>query len=300
MDLESVRLFVDTMKFGSFAAVARERDVDPSSVSRSIANLESRLGFQLFHRSTRKLSPTEAGAEYLSRVEDLIQAFDTAAVQALDLVSEPTGSLRVTACTSLGQRVLAPLLSTFCTRYPDLVVELILSDSQIDLIEEKIDIAIRFGSEPQTDFLCGQLVPRRFHVCASPTWVEAHGQLKHPQELTNHKCLLFPIAGYRKAWKFRQVDQPEFSVPVQAKLFISHGLTMTACTVAGLGPSLLPDWLCKQECDQGLLIDLFPDYETTATEFETAAWIIFPKKDYLPMKARVFADFLKENIKGFA
>lgn len=117
MDFESVRVFIDVMKRGSFAAVARQRNVDPSSISRTVASLASQLGFRLFQRTTRKLSPTEAGNAYFSRVQDLMGELDRATEAALDLVSLPTGTLRITACTSFGQRVLAPILPEFRALY---------------------------------------------------------------------------------------------------------------------------------------------------------------------------------------
>jgi len=300
MDFDSVRIFVDVMKHGSFAAVSRQRDRDPSSISRSIAGLESELGFRLFQRTTRKLAPTEAGNEYFARVQNLIGEFDRAGEAALDLVSLPTGTLRVTACTSFGQRVLAPILPKLRSQYPNLTIDLVLMDHHVDIVEEQIDVAIRFGSRPEGDFIASQLVPRRFHVCASPEYTEKYGQPAHPTDLENLDCLLFSMPGYRSAWKFRTSSIETFKVPVAGHLLVSHGVTMTACAVAGLGPALLPDWVCQDEIIDGLLIDLFPDYECTATDFDTAAWLVYPSRTYLPSKVRVFVDFLRAEIEGHA
>jgi DNA-binding transcriptional LysR family regulator len=300
MDFDSVRIFIDVMKHGSFAEAARQRDMDPSSISRSIAVLESELGFRLFQRTTRKLAPTEAGNEYYARVHNLIGEFDQANEAALDLVSLPTGTLRVTACTSFGQRILAPILPKLRSQYPNLTIDLVLMDHHVDLLEEQIDVAIRFGSHPEGDFTSSQLVPRQFHVCASPGYITKYGQPMHPTDLEHLDCLLFSMPGYRNAWKFRDSGNDAFQVPVAGHLLVSHGLTMTACTVAGLGPALLPDWLCEEEINKGLLIDLFPDYECTATEFDTAAWLIYPNHGYLPSKVRVFVDFLQAEIEGHA
>jgi len=300
MDLESVRLFIDVVKQGSFAAVARQRDLDPSSVSRAISGLESELGFRLFQRTTRKLAPTEAGNEYYGRVQDLVGQFDRAGEEALDLVSQPTGTLRVTACTSFGQRVLAPLLPKIRTRYPELRIDLVLDDQQVDIVNEQIDVAIRFGNRPEGDFITHHLVPRRFHVCASPSYITENGTPTHPRDLERLDCLLFPMPGYRSAWKFRNSAVESFSVPVAGHLMISHGLTMTACATAGLGPALLPDWLCLDEIEAGSLVDLFPEFECTATSFGTAAWLVYPSRNYMPLKLRVFNDFLNAEVGGYA
>ena len=298
MEIDSVKVFVDVMKLGSFAAVARQRQVDPSSISRSISSLEDELGFRLFQRTTRSLSPTEAANEYFTRVEGLIDEFDLASEAAMDLVSMPTGTLRVTACTSFGQRILAPIMPELRSRFPDLTVDLNLVDHAVDIIEEKVDLAVRFGSRPEGDFVVSKLVPRHFRVCASPAYIERCGRPEGPSELTDRDCLLFSMPGYRSAWKFRRKGEAVFSVPVAGHLLISHGVTMTECTVAGLGPALLPDWLCGREIAAGQLVDLFPDYECTATEFNTSAWLVYPSRSYVPVKLRVFIDFLREHVEG--
>ena len=300
MDLDSIRIFVDVMKQGNFAAVARQRNIDPSSISRAIANLESELGFRLFQRTTRKLAATEAGNDYFARVKHLIGEFDLASEAARDLVSLPTGTLRITACTSFGQRILAPKLPKLRAQYPKLTLDLILMDHHVDLVEEKIDVAIRFGGQPEGDFVSKKLVPRKFHVCASPDYIKKQGQFSHPTELENIDCLLFSMPMFRSAWKFRDANKRTISVPVSGHLLISHGVTMTACAVAGLGPALLPDWLCKDEIANGQLINLFPEFECTATEFDTAAWLVYPGHPYMPSKVRVFVDFLMEEIVGYA
>ena len=300
MEIDSVKVFVDVMKHGSFAAVARKRQVDPSSISRSVANLEAELGFRLFQRTTRRLAPTAAADEYFTRVEGLIDEFDLASEAALDLVSMPTGTLRVTACTSFGQRVLAPILPDLRSRYPDLTIDLQLVDHAVDIVEDKIDLAVRFGNQPEGNFIASRLVPRHFRVCASPAYLEKTGLLDDPHALEGRDCLLFSLPGYRSAWKFRRKGEPVFSVPVAGHLLISHGATMTKCAVAGLGPALLPDWLCRAEIADGELVDLFPDYECTATDFDTSAWLVYPSRSYVPVKLRVFIDFLREKVEGSA
>ena len=296
MDLKSVRIFVEVMKRGSFAAVARQLDVDPSSVSRTISVLEAELGFRLLQRTTRKLAPTEAGSEYFSRVESLVDEFDRAGEQAQDLVNQPNGVLRITACTSFGQRIIAPLLPKVRERFPDLTIDLFLADQQVDLIEEQIDLAIRFGTRPEGDFIASKLVSRRHQVCASPGYIEKFGKPATPEDLEHRNCLLFPVHGSPHSWKFRRPGKCEFSVPVTGQLLISHGLTMTVCTVDGMGPALLPDWLCREELENGKLVDLFPNYECTSSDFETAAWLVYPSRAYIPLKLRAFIDFLRAEV----
>ncbi len=300
MNLNSIQLFVDVMKRKSFAEVARIKNIDPSSVSRSIHKLETKLGFRLFQRTTRKLAPTEAGKSYFNKVEGLVTAFAQAGEQALDLSNEPIGNLRVTACTSFGQKMLVPMLPVMRKKYPKLVIDLVLADNQIDIVEQQIDVAIRFGKRPADDFICSELAPRKFVVCASPDFVKNNKVTENPESISELDCLRFSIPGYRDAWKFRHPHQKEISVPVSGHLLISHGMTMTACAVAGLGVALLPDWLCREELADGRLINLFPDYECAAADFDTSTWLVYPSRDYIPLKLSVFVDCLKQQIPEFA
>jgi DNA-binding transcriptional LysR family regulator len=300
MDLNNIQLFVEVVKRNSFAEVARVRNIDPSSVSRSIRKLETSLGFRLFQRTTRKLSPTEAGKSYFSQVEGLVATFLRAGEQALDLSNEPIGNLRVAACTSFGQKMLVPLLPVMRKKYPKLIIDLVLSDSQVDIVEQQIDAAIRFGKKPADDFICKELAPRKFIVCASPAFIKSNIIKKNPACLSELECLRFSIPGYRDAWKFRQPHKKELTVPVNGHLFISHGMTMTASTVAGLGVALLPDWLCRDELADGSLVDLFPDYECAAADFDTSAWLVYPSRDYMPLKLSAFIDCLRSEIPEFS
>ncbi len=296
MNLYNIRLFVDVIQSGNFASAARLHNIDPSSVSRSISNLETDLGFRLFQRSTRRIVPTEAGSVYYEKVEKLVDSFDQAGEQALDMISQPKGVLRITACTSFGQRLLAPILPKLMSRYPELTIDLVLSDNQVNLIDEKIDLAIRFGEKPEGDFVATELTERKFKICASPIYLEKNNLSNDPRCLEQHNCLLFPMYGYHSEWKFRQKGKPAFKVPVKGHLYVTHGMTMTACAVSGLGPSMLPDWLCQEEINTGTLVNLFPDYDCTPTKFNTSAWLIYPSRDYMSAKLRIFIDFLKEEV----
>ncbi|PHR60434.1 MAG: LysR family transcriptional regulator [Robiginitomaculum sp.] len=298
MDISSIRLFVEVYKYGSYAIVARQREIDPSKVSRVISSLESELGFRLFQRTTRKLVATEAGSLFFSQVEGLIDQFESAAEQAQDILEQPRGKLRVSACTSFGQRVLVPHLSKLKERYPDLKIELLLADHQVDIIEEKVDLAIRFGSRPTGNFISCLLSPRQFRVCASPAYLEKHGRPEMPEDLKTHDCVLF--SGYDNMWKFRKNDISAFSVPVSGHFSITHGMTITACAVAGIGIALIPDWLCNAEIEKGDLIDIFSEYECAGSEFDTGAWLVYPSRGYIPLKLRVLIDFLKQELKGYA
>ena len=296
MSFATLRTFTDVMRLGSFAAAARFRDQDPSSISRCIAALETELGYRLFDRSTRRFMPTEAGRIYFRQIEPLLDQFDEAAERARDSVDRPAGNLKVTASVAFGYEVLVPLLRQFRELYPDISVEFVLSDQVVDIVGEKIDAAIRLGPPPSGDLVRTRLTTVRHRVCASPGYIAEHGLPDAPGSLSQRRCVRFPYSGYKSCWHFRDSSGHIVAVPVDGEIVISNALALKRCVLEGLGPGLLADWMIAQEIKDGSLIDLFPRQEATAAEFDTSAWLVYPSRAYLPGKLRVFIDFLREKL----
>ena len=296
MELKQLTLFVEVTQKGSFASVARDRDMDPSSVSRAISLLEHELGFRLFQRTTRRLALTEAGEHYLEQIQLPLDELEQARDRARSAGGEPTGTLRLTASVAFGQTLLVGLLPRFQEAFPQLRLELLLSDARLDLIAERIDLAIRLGPDPSGDFVAVRLFPTRYRVCASPEYVKTHAPIGSPADLTGHRCLLFALPRYRTRWHFRKPGMSEQTVPISGDLVISNALALRDCARAGLGPVLLADWLIGTDLAEGSLVDLLPDYEATATDFSTAAWAIYPSRSLLPIKVRLVLDFLKQHL----
>lgn len=300
MDLSVLQIFVEVMRQGSFASVARERNIDPSSVSRTIAGLESELGIRLFQRTTRKLSPTEAGMIYFKRVEPLIEEMQQAVAVAKDISGNPKGTIRVTASVSFGLKCIVPLLPGFEAKYPEVTVDLLLTDSVVDLFTERIDVAVRLGKLADSTLIAQQLMPTRYSVCASSDYVQKWGNPRIPRDIKHHKCLLFPLADFRSRWIFKHKDGNISKIPVQGKIIISNAIALQQCAISGMGLALLANWLIDEDIRAGRLVNLFPDYEVTATDFNTAAWLVYPSRAYIPLKVRVFAEELKKYISTVA
>lgn len=298
MELSVLQTFVDVVKQGSFAAVARERNVDPSSVSRAIAGLEEELGIRLLQRTTRQLSPTEAGMAYFQRIEPLVEEMQQAIDVAADMSGQPKGTLRITASVSFGLKRIVPLLPDFRAMYPDLTIDLLLTDTTVDLFTERIDLAIRLGLLSDSTLIAQQLVKTRYFVCASPQYLQQKGHPKVPSDIDGYHCLLFPLAGFRSRWRFKQSDREEIEVFVQGHTIISNAIALQQCAISGMGLALLPNWLIEDDLRDGRLVNVFPSYDVTATEFNTAAWLVYPSRAYVPLKVRVFIDFLRQFILG--
>lgn len=293
METEALRIFVETARRGSFAAVARERNVDPSSISRAVLMLEEELGVRLFHRTTRRMSLTEAGDRYLARVESVVGDLDTARDDARSTSAGPGGVLRVTASVAFGACYFSPLLPDFRAAYPNLGLELILSDSKLDLVADRIDLAVRLGQNATPDIVSTKLMDLRYHVCASPEYLARGPSLEQPLDLSKVPCLLHLNSALPARWLFRDAKGAVTETPVTGNIRATNPLMLRECALRGMGAALLADWIVETELRSGALIDLFPDYQVGMSGFDAAAWLIYPSRSHLPNKVRVMIDYLK-------
>lgn len=297
METETLRLFIEVARRGNFAAVARDRDLDPSSVSRAMALLEEELGVRLLQRSTRHVTLTEAGELYLARLTPLVDEFDRARDDARSVSAGPSGTLRLTATVAFGNTCIVPLLPEFRQRYPDVKLELLFTDTVLDLVNERIDLALRLGHPAGTDSVVSKLFNTQYRVCASPAYLNNHPAPAKPADLQQHNCLLFALPEFRSRWLFRDPQGGIEEVPIHGDVTILSALALRACAIDGMGPVLLANWLIDTDIAQGRLIDLFPAYNVTATDFDTAVWLLYPSRTHLPNKVRVMIDFLKHHLR---
>jgi DNA-binding transcriptional LysR family regulator len=293
MEIDALRILVEAARRGSFAAVSRERGVDPSAVSRAVATVEQELGVRLLQRTTRRMTLTEAGEIYLKRVEGILHELDTAQEDAANASSGPSGHLRLTTSITFGACYLAPLLPAFRSAYPKLTLELLLSDDKLDLVAARIDLAIRLGPSAEASVISTKLFDTRYGVYASPQFLRAAPPLRAPADLAKIPCLLYTFPQFRSRWLFRDGAGVETEVPVHGDVSISNALTLRDCAIRGMGPALLPEWLVQDELRRGDLVELFPRHRAAVTSFDAAAWLLYPSRVHLPHKVRAMIDFLK-------
>jgi len=296
MEIETLKTVALVAQQGSFAAAARVLNVDPSSVSRAVANAEAALGLRLFQRTTRTLTITEEGELYLRRIAPVLDELDAAREAATQAQRRPTGTLRMTASVAFAQECVVPLLAAFHAQYPEVSVELLPTDANLDVAANGIDLAIRLAAEPKGDLIATRLMRTRYRVCAAPAYLKTAPPLSHPADLADHLCLRFALPEYRTRWRFRAEGDAPFDVPVSGKTVIASALGLRRAALDGLGPVLLADWLVREDLAAGRLVDLFPGYDCTATAFETGAWALYPSRAYLPRKVRVMIDFLRDRL----
>lgn len=280
---------------GSFAAAARDMGVDPSSVSRQVAALEEALGIRIFERTTRRLDLTEAGRVYLDRVGPALDLMDEAESAARDVLSEPSGLLRVTASVAFGERWLMPRVATFRGAYPRIELELILTDSVVDLAGEGVDVALRLGPPQRTgSVVTARLFDTPYRVVASPGYLARAGVPQEPEDLSTHDGLLFRLPSFRTSWRFRAFPGAEVREALpRPSMTISNALVIRRAALADLGIALLADWTIADDVASGELVDLFPDFEVSAGAFDSAAWVVYLSRAYVPTRLRVFIDHLR-------
>jgi DNA-binding transcriptional LysR family regulator len=297
MDLDALRIFVEVARRGSFAAVARARDTDPSSVSRAVAALEDRLGLRLLQRTTRSVTLTEAGSLYLARVEPLVEELARAGEEAAAAAAGPSGTLRLTTSVAFGQMKLVPLLPGLRAAYPAMRLDLLLTDSNLDLVAERVDLALRLAPRVVGDFVAARFLITRYHVCVTPEYLAATAPMPTPAHLSGRSCLLSALPDYRSCWRFRDGAGQVAEVAVGGDVVTTNALALRACALAGMGPALLPDWLIGQDLAAGRLVDPFPNHRATATDFETGVWLVYPSRDWLPTKVRAAIAFIQQAMR---
>jgi len=295
MNLENLAIFVDVMNKGSFTAVARDRNIAPSSISRAISSLEDELGTRLLNRTTRRIKPTEAGQAYFQRVEAIIDELEQAKSITEDLSKNPTGELRITASMTFGNISIVPLLPEFMKLYPQLNIFFDLSDSVVDLVDEGIDVAIRFGKLHDTGLIATRLTDLDFAIVASPKYLQQYGTPKQPADIQVHQCIRIPMKGFNSDWLFRDSKKKITSIKVNGRLQLTNALALKRSVMDHMGITMLSKWSVRQELQEGSLVQIFNEYDTAMVDFDSAVWLVYPSKKYLPLKVRVFIDFMKSK-----
>lgn len=286
--LTGMAVFAKVVEGGSFAAAARHFDMSPAMVSKHVQTLEAHLGARLLNRTTRRVSATEVGQNYYESCLRILADLEEAERAAGDLQSVPRGQLRITAPVSFGTRQLAPAIADYLAAYPDVSVDLSLDDHYVDLVENRIDVAIRLGPLADSSLIARRLGSCATMLCASPAYLEANGVPRAPQDLAVHDCLAYTYATSQSVWKFVDRNGTEHVVSVSGRFSASSRDALLALALRDTGIVLEPDYLVADQFDAGRLIRLLPDY----TARETPVHAVYPHSHCLSAKTRTFIDFM--------
>ena len=285
--LTGLEVFARVAGTGSLSAAARALGMSQTMVTKHIAALESRLGVKLFHRTTRRLSITEAGRNYLessARILAEIEAADAAV--AADRV-EPRGLLRLNAPVSFGARQIAPLLAEFAQRHPRVTVELGLNDRLVDLVEEGWDLAIRIGNLSNSSLIARRIAPCRIVVCAAPSYLRARGTPRTVASLAEHNCLGYTLS--QRTPIDRWVFGADVGVQISGNLRANNGDALRAAAIAGQGIIHQPTFIVADDIREGRLVALALDQPTVELG---GIYAVFLPDRHPPARVRAFIDFI--------
>ncbi|WP_025821880.1 LysR family transcriptional regulator [Shewanella marina] len=289
--LGAMRVFIRVVQTGSFSATARELHTTQATISKKIAALELKLAGKLLIRSSRELSLTEIGAEYYDRCVAIISEIDEAEANVRSHIASPQGVIKISAPVTFGNKFIAPILAEFLQRYPDIKVNLALSDAHVDIIADGIDVAIRARELEDSSLVARHLFDNPNVLIASADYLAKFGEPKQPQQLKLHNCIIYSMSANNNIWHFSFNGEKQTVV-------ISGNCQSDSCDVIlqlildGVGIGLLPIWMVSEQLQSGRLIQLMPDYESKPLPFHA----IYPKHRYVPLKIRCFVDYLKEKI----
>ncbi|WP_370565816.1 LysR family transcriptional regulator [Luteimonas salinilitoris] len=292
-DLNDTIIFVKVVEQGSFIAAARTLRLPKTTVSRKVQELETRLGAQLLHRTTRKLGLTEAGNIYYEHCQKIARDLAEAESAVTQLQGGPRGWLRLTTPYSLGIERIAPLLGEFHARHPEVRVEMLLSNEPLDLIDREIDVALRIGTLPDSNLVARRLAVLRTQVYASPSYIERHGEPLHPDDLLHHRTLGMQKM-HRNGHYFWPLSDGEHSVEyrIDPVLVANDPAGLRGALLCGEGLMLAADISIKAYAEQGYLRRVLAGW--TGPEFELNA--VFPRGQVTSPKVRAFVDFLVERL----
>lgn len=294
---EALETFLAIAEAGTFSEVARRQDVAVSSVTRKIDALEAELGSRLFHRSPRRVVLTDAGQQFQPRARGILDALAQAkeALQAGD--AEPRGLLSVTAPTVFGRQHVVGAVAGFLRRYPDIEIDLHLTDQIIDLAEQRMDVAIRIGVLPDSDLHATPLAPVRLVTCASPEYLARAGRPASPEDLLRHDCISAatpPAPGF--VWRYAGINRNQ-PLPVKGRLRTDSKDAMLEATLAGAGVLHIATWVVSNHLRSGQLVALFPQEATAPTlpGMPAIHAVRLPGRSHAT-KARLFIEHLRASI----
>lgn len=289
--ITSIEVFLSVARHGSFSKAAQSLDMSRAMVSKHVKALEEKLGVRLFNRNTRSIHLTEAGNAYRARVHPLIDGLTDIETNIADMGSRVAGTLAVTAPTTFGTFHLSPLVASYMADFPDVLVQLMLTDRSVNLIEEGFDVGIQIRELDDSSLVARRLQQVDVLTCAAPSYLAAHGEPRHPRDLSAHKCLGFAEAVHTDhvTWIFN-VDGAGVSIDVEAAMISNQGDALRIAAIAGRGVVNLPGYIVADDIAAGRLVHILSPFSSHTRPI----YVVYPHREYLGSKVRTFVDYLAE------
>lgn len=286
---QEMTIFVRTVAEGSFSGAARAMKLTPSAVSKQVSRLEDRLGARLLNRTTRSLSLTEEGHAFHARCVQILAEIEEAETAVTELHAAPRGTLRINATVAFMNHQVMPLLPEFLDRYPELHFDLILTDRHVDLVEDGVDVAIRFGQLAESTLIARKLADSRRVICAAPDYLVRHGTPHTPADLAGHNCLTLSTRPEFNIWEFG--SGPHEHLKVSGSFEVNQADALYDACLAGIGLARIATYLVAADIKAGRLVPVLTDHLKEATSI----YVAYPHRRHLSPKVRAFVDFLVDK-----
>lgn len=295
MDIfNALTAFVEVANEGAFARAARKLGVATSSVTRQVDGLEQHLNALLINRSTRRLTLTDVGMDYYDSALQIIQDLSEANANVATSSGKPRGPLRVNLPVAFGELYIGPRLSKFLDLYPDIELDVTLTDDIVNLIEDRVDVAVRLGQIETTSLIARHIGSNHRVVCASLKYVEQYGEPEQPVELLSHNCLTFNYSRSNRVWTFQKEGGAE-RVRIRGSLRANNSMILKAAVLDGVGIGLLPVWLIKEDLQSGKLRQLLEGWQVAPNTPGDVHAVYLPSRRG-SAKVRAFIDFLLSEL----
>lgn len=290
-DFEAWAIFASVVEHRSFTAAAGALGLSKATVSKAITRLEAQLGASLFHRTSRTLSLTETGRALAPRAQRILTEAICAEEEASDAASEPKGLVKLAAPMTFGIQQVAPAIADFLALNPGIQIDLCLDDKRIDLVEQGIDVALRIAQLPDSSLRARRLCPIAVHVVAARAYLDAHGTPTHPAQLAEHQGIAYANA---EVWRFSGPGGEEVVIRPAGPLRANSGEAMLATLRAGLGISVLPDFIVGPDLARGTLVEILADWRGPPI----ALHLVTPPNPLRPARVEALIGFLVDRFAG--
>lgn len=291
-DFEAWAVFAKVAETGAFARAAEELDLSKATVSKAVTRLEARLGTSLFHRTSRRLSLTESGRLALDRAQRLLAEGEAVELETMAQSTVPQGLVRLAAPMSFGLRHVAPCLPDFFKAYPDITLDLNLSDQKLDLVAEGFDLGVRIGILPDSALLSRRLCAVRMVLVGAPSYFEGRARPTEPKDLVWHRALTYAYALTPEVWRFANVAGLEQAVTVSGPLKVNNSDALLPMLLAGQGLALLPEFFVWSEIAEGRLEAVMCDWRAP----NIGLHLVTPPGRLRPLRVKMLQDFLAERL----
>ena len=294
-DFEAMAIFAKVVELRSFAGAAQELSLSKASVSKAVSRLEERLGTRLFNRTSRRLALTDAGQRLSERAAQLLADGEAAETEALAQSLTPRGLVRFAVPMTFGVKKIAPLLPAFLEQYPEVSIDLHMSDATVDLIGEGFDLALRIARLPDSSLVARRLCPMPRYTVAAPSYLKRHGRPTHPMHLAEHKCFGYAYLSTAGVWNYSNAAGEQASVRPAGQLRVNNGEAVLPAVIAGLGIADLPDFIIADAIASGEVEVILKGW----SQPEGAMHLVMPPGGPRPARVEVLTEFLvKELARG--